>query len=332
MRRIIIAVSLLVPLVLAGCGRHAVHGPTSIPSFPTSTLYRDARTQLLADGWTPITDKDAMTCAAGDARCAGFPEMKYCSGPLVAECTFTWKSGDKLIEITGSGEAPQTVLAINCLSGCPAAPAPAPASAPVSAPTDSAPPDPGKDFLDAGIKGILYLVVSVGTQNGGYIYCKAEHGTPMNAQFAVEGDSSKTDFIRQVPFQVAEPVAAQGYIPMTFSFTRPGLWPLDCYDVDPSFAQRYYRVGWGLYVPIARIETTDIEFVNEFTTQTMSGPATARSYHVRFSFYVNEPPTPGTHGVRGIDRVVWMDTCVIVHDNVENKWSFVSCNPTASGN
>ncbi len=67
-------------------------------------------------------------------------------------------------------------------------------AAPTS-PIVTPPYDSGIDFLAAGIKGTLYLTLSVGQHDGAYVYCKPEHGTPMDAQYLIQADSGKTPFI-----------------------------------------------------------------------------------------------------------------------------------------
>ena len=60
----------------------------------------------------------ADACPAGDARCAGRPEMLACSGTGVAACVFTWRRGGALIEVGTVGEEAPSVSGVRCRSGC----------------------------------------------------------------------------------------------------------------------------------------------------------------------------------------------------------------------
>lgn len=82
---------------------------TSLPSFPKSMLYRDARQELTKLGWRPVTLPDAMKCQPGDERCKDYPEMWSCAGTGLAACGFTWKRNDLLIQVIGIGEGDQHV-------------------------------------------------------------------------------------------------------------------------------------------------------------------------------------------------------------------------------
>lgn len=90
----------------------------SLPSFPKSTMYRDAREKLTKLGWRPVTLPDADKCMKGDIRCENFPEMWHCAGTGNATCRFTWRRNDLLIQVMGIGEGDQPVdSVVLCESG-----------------------------------------------------------------------------------------------------------------------------------------------------------------------------------------------------------------------
>mgnify|MGYP003609061086 CR=1 FL=1 len=89
------------------------------PSFPKRTPYDEARESLLALGYTPITAPNADQCEANDERCAGRPEMLFCSGTGLARCGFLWKSPrGALYEIGTIGELSPFVSSIKCRANC----------------------------------------------------------------------------------------------------------------------------------------------------------------------------------------------------------------------
>jgi hypothetical protein len=77
---------------------------TTIPTFPASTPYADARKALINAGWAPFHLTNGDTCSEGDDRCQGRPEMAFCSGTGEALCGFLWKKGGTLIEVITGGE------------------------------------------------------------------------------------------------------------------------------------------------------------------------------------------------------------------------------------
>lgn len=80
--------------------------------------YARTREMLRAQGWTPVTLPDADSCQDGDARCAGRPEMFACAGSGFAQCLFTWRRGETVIDIVTVGEQPARFSAARCRSGC----------------------------------------------------------------------------------------------------------------------------------------------------------------------------------------------------------------------
>ena len=91
----------------------------ALPSFPMFTPYQSARQNLLRQGWQPWRLPNASTCAPGDDRCRGRPEMLNCEAGGSATCVFTWKRGNSAIEVTTRGKGPgPAVTGVKCQSGC----------------------------------------------------------------------------------------------------------------------------------------------------------------------------------------------------------------------
>ena len=88
------------------------------PSFPKRTAYGEARATLIGLGWAPVKLPDADTCDEGDERCQGRPEMLSCSGTGRANCAFTWKKGDSLVQINTYGETNPMIDNVRCRAGC----------------------------------------------------------------------------------------------------------------------------------------------------------------------------------------------------------------------
>lgn len=88
-----------------------------LPKLPKDTEYSEARRSLLALNWAPVKLPDADTCQDGDDRCKDRPEMLACAGTGQANCVFTWKRGDTLIEVMTIGEMP-VVSGVRCRAGC----------------------------------------------------------------------------------------------------------------------------------------------------------------------------------------------------------------------
>jgi Flp pilus assembly protein TadD len=112
------AKALETPLIKATDTSPRTAPASSLPSFPKSTLYRDARKQLTSLGWRPVTLPDAQKCQNGDTRCENFTEMWACAGTGQAACRFTWKRNDLLVQVIGVGEGDQPVdSVVLCRSG-----------------------------------------------------------------------------------------------------------------------------------------------------------------------------------------------------------------------
>jgi hypothetical protein len=91
----------------------------ALPSFPLFTPYQSARQSLLREGWLPWRLPNASACASQDNRCQRRPEMFSCDVGGSATCTFTWKRGNTVIEVTtrDKGKEPG-VTTVKCQSGC----------------------------------------------------------------------------------------------------------------------------------------------------------------------------------------------------------------------
>lgn len=91
---------------------------TRLPSFPASTSFADARRQLVAVGWRPITVTAAAPCKPGELNCRGGVEMVVCSAGSPAICRHTWMRHGTIIEITTTSGEKSQVRSIVCRAGC----------------------------------------------------------------------------------------------------------------------------------------------------------------------------------------------------------------------
>lgn len=98
------------------------HAAGSAPRLPQGTFYYEARDSLAALGWQPAPlPADRRGCSIGrDDVCDKYPEASACSGSGLALCTFLWKRGDTLAEVTTYGEEVDMirVRSVQCRAGC----------------------------------------------------------------------------------------------------------------------------------------------------------------------------------------------------------------------
>jgi hypothetical protein len=78
--------------------------PTGLPQFDDEESYSTVRVKMVQAGWAPFHSKDADTCADGDLRCKGRPEMQACAGTGLANCKFLWQRDGKTVAILTVGE------------------------------------------------------------------------------------------------------------------------------------------------------------------------------------------------------------------------------------
>jgi hypothetical protein len=94
----------------------------SVPTLPKATPYFEARTSLTALGWQPAPlPADKRGCSSGrEDVCDRYPEAAACSGSGLALCTFLWKRGNTLAEVTTYGEEVDMirVRSVQCRAGC----------------------------------------------------------------------------------------------------------------------------------------------------------------------------------------------------------------------
>ena len=94
----------------------------SVPRLPKAALYYDARNSLTALGWQPAPlPEDDRICSSGRQNvCDRYPETASCSGTGLALCTFLWKRGNTLAEVTTYGEGVEEirVRSVQCRAGC----------------------------------------------------------------------------------------------------------------------------------------------------------------------------------------------------------------------
>ena len=114
MRRVFIAA-----IVLASSAANAAG---QVPRLPKNVFYYDARESLSALGWAPATlPSDKRFCTGGrEDVCDKYPETATCSGTGLALCSFLWKRGDTLVEVTTYGEEVGMirVRSVACRAGC----------------------------------------------------------------------------------------------------------------------------------------------------------------------------------------------------------------------
>jgi hypothetical protein len=106
------------PLILACVLVPGIALAASLPNVPKGTPYAKARQTLTAQGWKPVISPQADKCESGDVRCQGRPEMLYCAGTGLAQCTFVWRQGKQVIEVGTIGDEKVVVDRVRCRSGC----------------------------------------------------------------------------------------------------------------------------------------------------------------------------------------------------------------------
>lgn len=95
-------------LVLALSGAISMplaQGGPDIPPMVKDAPYRSARSMLTRNGWQPVKIVGANRCS--DARCAGFPEVIFCSGVGRAVCLYAWHKADAFLLVHAWGEGDQ---------------------------------------------------------------------------------------------------------------------------------------------------------------------------------------------------------------------------------
>lgn len=94
----------------------------TVPTLPKGTFYYTARDSLLALGWQPAPlPADKRFCTGGrEDVCDRYPEASACSGTGLALCSFLWKRGGTLAEVTTYGEEADMirVRSVTCRAGC----------------------------------------------------------------------------------------------------------------------------------------------------------------------------------------------------------------------
>lgn len=92
------------------------------PKLPKGQFYYTSRTGLEALGWQPaILPADKRGCSSGrEDVCERYPEAAACSGTGLAVCSFLWKRGDTVAEVTTYGEevGMLRIKGTTCLAGC----------------------------------------------------------------------------------------------------------------------------------------------------------------------------------------------------------------------
>ena len=84
----------------------------TLPQFKDNEPYGTFRQELVAQGWTPYTSPDASKCEIGDKRCAGRPEMEYCTSAGSAQCKFLWTRDGTTVAVFTAGEVEGQVIEV----------------------------------------------------------------------------------------------------------------------------------------------------------------------------------------------------------------------------
>ncbi|MCJ2087507.1 hypothetical protein MKK88_16180 [Methylobacterium sp. E-005] len=94
----------------------------SVPKLPKGAFYYNVRDSLTALGWQPAPlPANKRGCTGGrEDVCDRYPEAASCSGTGLALCTFLWRRGDTLAEVTTYGEEVDMirVRSVECRAGC----------------------------------------------------------------------------------------------------------------------------------------------------------------------------------------------------------------------
>jgi clan AA aspartic protease (TIGR02281 family) len=88
---------------------------SSVPVFPTSTAYADARRTLIALGYGPAPLSDSKCDTNTDSTC--FPERDACTKADGIQCDFFWRRGDQVIKVN-TAALPPVVSSIECQVNC----------------------------------------------------------------------------------------------------------------------------------------------------------------------------------------------------------------------
>lgn len=99
----------------------AASAADAIPTNLVRSPYDHARSQLVADGWSPAsTSSDPARCAPGfERQCASYPETEYCAGGGLPRCVFLWRDAQGMvIELRTTGLETPVVEIVRCRSSC----------------------------------------------------------------------------------------------------------------------------------------------------------------------------------------------------------------------
>jgi len=182
---------------------------------------------------------------------------------------------------------------------------------------------PEEDMLTNAVSNPVFFVLWMSLPNE---YCEPPNPQAI-AQFRVTpAVEQRPVYIDRIYTTKSQHDAAMALLHPTLTSHSTGLISGgDCYAVDPTLTQRYFRPGVGVSIPLGMIRAKTVEHVNDFQITTAAGPAEARSYHV--NYYV-DGPNSGGENLSGVTDVMFKATCVIVRNNVENRWDIQSCQPT----
>ena len=182
-------------------------------------------------------------------------------------------------------------------------------------------------MLIKGIESTIYLSVGEAL-NSERQYCEFPNDAfQAPAHFDIQNQNGSASFVSDVPFQMTlhDAIFAIGHL--SFAATQNGMMGrnLSCYSLGPQVDQ---YGGGKIGFTVGQMKVSNIQFVNEFQAQGSTGPTQARSYHV--SYTIERPA--GASPITGVDGATFNLTCVLTHDNVENRWAIDKCTPGPAGN
>jgi hypothetical protein len=192
----------------------------------------------------------------------------------------------------------------------------APAAQPAAQPAQ---PSPEEELLRAAIVNPVYLQVGMQQPR----YCEPTNARDMANISVQRANGHLSALIDRIPANVSQHDAVMALVKPTFASQSTGMISGGtCYTVDVALFQRYDQPGVGLWIPLGNIKAIYVQFINEYQTNTVSGPAQTRSYHVN---YIVDGSASGGMDLSGVTGLPFGETCIMVHDNAENVWKVDSC-------
>jgi hypothetical protein len=191
---------------------------------------------------------------------------------------------------------------------------------------------PDVAFLKNGIENPVYLKAfptRIALVNGSYVYVdciQLNTCDPGPAEIVVQKQNGGPSFLKAVQFTINARVLANLLLHLSSPQVVRNLYndPIGMHYSIQNQALITHLDSYNMGVLIGTIHVEKVELVNEYSAQGPTGPTQARSYHVNYSI---ERPQGSTR-IGGIDGVVFTETCILYHDNAENRWAFDKCTPS----